>query len=116
MKYEKGKKIFYDNYGSSYFMSKNGELSEYQKCNIEKIDEEVWKSDILKKIIRDIISGQDIGLIWNLSYMDITQDQKTSAYYEIKEKGDKEKLKNKILLLKNLFEETEFIRLMKIFD
>lgn len=116
MNYEMGKKIFYDNYGSSYFMSKNGELFEYQKCNIEKKDEEVWKFDILKNIISSIISGKDIGLIWNLSYMDITQDQKTSAYNEIKEKGDKKKIKEKILLLKPLFEQSEFIKLIEIFD
>ena len=48
--------------------------------------------------------------------MDITQEQKMSAYYEIKEKGDTKKLKKEILSLKSLFEETEFLRLMKIFD
>ena len=116
MKYEKGKKIFYDNFGSRYFMSRNGELSEYQKCDIKKNDEEMWKYEILGDIIREIISGQDIGLIWNLSRMDITQEQKMSAYYEIKEKGDTKKLKKEILSLKSLFEETEFLRLMKIFD
>ena len=116
MKYEKGKKIFYDNFGSRYFMLRNGELSEYQKCDIKKNDEEMWKYEILGDIIREIISGQDIGLIWNLSRMDITQKQKMSAYYEIKEKGDTKKLKKEILSLKSLFEETEFLRLMKIFD
>ncbi len=116
MKYDKGKKIFYDNFGSRYFMLRNGELSEYQKCDIKKNDEEMWKHEILGDIICEIISGQDIGLIWNLSRMDITQEQKMSAYYEIKEKGDTKKLKKEILSLKSLFEETEFLRLMKIFD
>ena len=97
-------------------MLRNGELSEYQKCDIKKNDEEMWKYEILGDIICEIISGQDIGLIWNLSRMDITQEQKMSAYYEIKEKGDTKKLKKEILSLKSLFEETEFLRLMKIFD
>ena len=95
MKYEKGKKIFYDNFGSCYFMLRNGELSEYQKCDIKKNDEEMWKCEILRDIIREIISGQDIGLIWNLSRMDITQEKKCLLTTRLKRKEIQKKLKKK---------------------
>ena len=97
-------------------MSRNGELSEYQKCNINENDEEIWKNEILNDIIQKVITGQDIGLIWNLSCMDISVDRKRSAYYEIKEKGNKEIINKKIVELKNLFEEMTFNELVDIFN
>lgn len=115
MNYERGKKIFYDNYGIKSFMSRNGELSEYQKCEINKADEIIWIEDIVNDIVKKIISGQDVGLIWNLSLMDISNDKKREIYYKIRNNGNKEKIKQEILALKKLFKEDIFIELMEIF-
>lgn len=116
MDYEKGKKIFYENFGSYGFMQRNGEYLEYQKCKISKADEEKWKDDIIKDIMQKIISEQDIGLIWNLSCMDISNTYKTSLYIELCKKGDKGKIRNKIIALKNLFDENIFNELISIFS
>ncbi len=116
MNYERGKIIFFDNFGSKDFMSRNGELSEYQKCRINKDDEEAWKNDILNDIIQKVITEQDIGLIWNLSCMDISNDRKISAYLEIKKRGNKERIRKTIKELKNLFNEKTFYALLEIFN
>ena len=117
MNYERGKIIFFDNFGSKDFMSRNGELSEYQKCRINKDDEEGMENDILNDIIQKVITEQDIGLIWNLSCMDISNDRKISAYLEIKKRGNKERIRKTIKELKKSFlTKKTFYALLEIFN
>jgi len=62
-----------------------------------------------------IISGEDISLIWNLSCIDISCEDKYVAFKQISEKGDKNKILYKLKTLKNLFDVNFYNKIISLF-
>lgn len=56
-KFESAKKIYFNNFASTYFMDRNGELKAYKKAKVPIELENVWKEEIMKNILADIKSG-----------------------------------------------------------
>ena len=52
-KFENAKKIYFNNFASTYFMDRNGELKAYKKAKVPIELENVWKEEIMKKKLQD---------------------------------------------------------------
>lgn len=116
MNLQRGKEILTLNYGSKYFMERNGEYSEYLSCKIPKDTELEWKEQIKQSLITKIINVEDLSLIWNLSCMDIPYAERLSAFEYVVANGNREAILNKMISLKKLFNKEFYNDAKRIFD
>lgn len=102
-KFENAKKIYFNNFASTYFMDRNGELKAYKKAKVPIELENVWKEEITKNILADIKSGKDVYLIWNISCMDISDEQMLKMYADLSRSENKKTILDALISLKKLF-------------
>ncbi len=73
-KLSEAKRIFYDNFGSTYFMIRNGEQKAFFSLGVSLEQREIWVSDIKHNILqnlRNIGNVNDIALnLFHLAYLD----------------------------------------------
>lgn len=114
MNLNKAKEIFYNNFGSKYFMIRNWEIKDYIKCHVPLELEKEWEQDIKKDLMRKIISGENTSLIWQLSCMDISKEEKYEAYKQIAIEGNRVKILEKVEKLQNLFDSPVYEEIIKL--
>lgn len=116
MDFRRGKEILQLNFGSKYFMQKNGEYTEYLRCNIPKDIEIEWIEEIKQSLIVKIINEEDVGLIWNLSYIDIPYEEKLLVFKKVILEGNKKAIMDKMILLKELFDRDFYQEVVSLFS
>lgn len=101
--YEEAKKIYFNNFASTYFMSRNGELKSYLKAKVPTELENSWKNEIKQKMVSDIKSSANLSLIWNISYMDISFEEMMKIYEDLSKSANKNTILDSLYKLKQLF-------------
>lgn len=106
-KYDSAQEIFFNNFGSKYFMERNGELEEYKEYNISAFQENEWTKHLQNTLADQILNEKDetkiLTALWHLSRLEIQFEEKVNFIKNI----IKQNIKLKDLILKNslLFEE-----------
>lgn len=102
--YEEAKKIYFFNFASTYFMSRNGELKTYLKAEVPAELENSWKNEIKQKMVSSIKSGENLSLIWNIAYMDISLEEMMETYKDLSRSTNKKAISEELYKLKALFD------------
>ncbi|MDD2259457.1 MAG: hypothetical protein WC278_05760 [Bacilli bacterium] len=89
---DNARKIYFDNFGSVFFMKRNGEYKLYQKCKVPITLEEEWKAMIEEKIARGLQDFKNIDLfsknLLHLCYFDIPSINKCKIISKVIYKND----------------------------
>lgn len=116
MNLEKGKSIFFINFGSFNFMKRNGEYEQYMACSIPLKVEQEWNEELIVLLTGKILSG-DYFILWNLLQMNISMDRKISICQNLSLKVDKIAMRQTLKKQEELFENKQFYsQILKIFE
>lgn len=106
-KYDSAHEIFFNNFGSKYFMERNGELEDYKKYNISAFQENEWTKHLQNTFADKILHEKDetkiLTSLWHLSFLEIQFEEKVNFIKNI----IKQNIKLTDLIVENsqLFEE-----------
>ena len=103
-KYEEAKKIYFMNWASTDFMSRNGELKTYLMAKVPTEIENSWKNEIKQKMVSSIKSGENLSLIWNISNMDISFEEMMEIYEDLSKGPNRKAILEALYKHKPLFD------------
>ena len=103
-KYEEAKKIYFMNWASTDFMSRNGELKTYLMAKVPTEIENSWKNEIKQKMVSSIKSGENLSLIWHISNMDISFEEMMEIYEDLSKGPNRKAILEALYKHKPLFD------------
>ncbi len=114
--FDVAKKIYFDNFGSYITMKKNGEYSEYNKCNISKALEYEWTTIIKDNLMMDIIDGNNLIRVVNLANINLPEDEIIDIFKKLATSKLRNEIENMIEKLKPLFDENLYNKIIIAFE
>lgn len=97
-------------------MSKNGEYSSYEKCDIPKYKEIEWTIELKKSFIEKIGCGENLYLVVNLAELQLEENEILDGFYILSKSNNKDGIYTMIIKLSNLFENhLLFAKIVEIF-
>lgn len=116
MKLAKGKSLYFTNFGSFYFMKRNGEYEQYKDCSIPSKIEQEWNEELIVFLTGKILSGEYF-ILWNLLQMNISDDRKISICRNLSLKVEKFLMREILKKQEELFQNEQFyLQILKIFE
>ena len=109
------KRIFFENYGNSFTMKRNGEYEKYLRFKIPKEIELEWSRQIQNDIVSEIMQGKNLWKITALSQINLPKSELLSAFYQLALCSQKEAITEMLFKQEPLIEKEIYENIKALF-